>query len=79
MEVSDEAQAFTQALTDYSQDQTVSKCEAYRDAYRNYIDALEGVNVSCFTNEVNEQQYRESLAEAKAEVDEIDCSDPEGT
>ena len=77
-EVSDETVAFTQAGAAFGQDPTIEKCEVYKGALRNYINALEGVNQSCFTAGVNEQEYRRSLAEARTEVDGIDCSEEVG-
>lgn len=74
-EVSDEATAFSEAAATFGQDRTLEKCEAYKEAYGNYVDALEDVNVSCFTTEANEQEYKQLLAEAKAEVNELNCAE----
>lgn len=74
-EVSDEATAFSEAAAAFGQDRTLQKCEAFKEAYGNYVDALEDVNVSCFTTEINEQEYREVLAEAKAELNELNCAE----
>lgn len=74
-EISDEAVALSEAGGAYGSDPTVAKCEVYKDAYRDYIDALEDVDFSCIA-EANEQDYQEALAEARAEIDAFECSDP---
>lgn len=74
-EISDETVALTEAGSAFGQDPTLEKCEVYKDSFRDYIDALEDVNVSCFTTGANEEEYRAALAEAKTEVNELNCSE----
>ncbi len=76
-EISDELNALAEAGTALSQEETVESCEVYKEAYSNYIDALEAINTSCFIIAANEQAYEQALAEARAEVNAIDCSDYE--
>jgi len=77
-EISDEAVALSEASAAFGQDPTLEKCEVYKSSLRNYIDALEGVNQSCFTLGANEQEYRQAITEARNEVDGIDCSEEVG-
>lgn len=74
-EISDEAVALSEAGSAFGQDPTIEKCEVYKDAFRDYIDALEDVNVSCFTNQANEIDYEQALDEARTEVNELNCSE----
>lgn len=74
-EISDEAVALTEAGSAFGQDPTLEKCETYKNAFRNYIDALEDVDVSCFTNQANELDYEAALEDARNEVNELNCSE----
>lgn len=77
-EISDEAVALSESSAAFGQDPTLEKCEVYKSSLRSYIDALEGVNQSCFTLGANEQEYKQAIAEAKNEVDGINCSEEVG-
>lgn len=74
---SEELTNYSEAASAYSNDPTVEKCEIYKDALRDYYEALEGISSACIP-EASEQEYQEALADAQASIDEIDCSDPDG-
>lgn len=76
-QVQDEITAFSEAGAAYGQNPTIESCEIFKDAARDYVAALEELNVACITGE-NEADYREALAEAENSVDSIDCSTSQG-
>lgn len=76
-EVSDELTNASEASSAYANDPTVEKCEIYKDALRDYYNALEGVSAACIP-QASEQEYQEALAEAETSIDEIDCTEPDG-
>ena len=75
-EIEAEITAVSQAGSAYGTNPTVQSCEAYKGSLRTYVDALEDLNVSCIA-EANEQEYQQAIVEARASIDDIDCSDVE--
>lgn len=71
--VQSEISAVSESGVAYSNDPTPAKCEAYKGALRNYVSALKDINVSCIP-QASEQDYKEALAEAEQDIDDIDCS-----
>ena len=69
----DELNQVTESATAFSNDPTNSvKCEAFKDAYNNYIDALEGWE-DCAIALSQETEWRASLDEARTAINEIEC------
>ncbi len=71
VQVSDEAIALSQAAANYNNDPNSANCTAYKNATKDYFDALESVR-GCVAG-VNQAEFNEAIAEAKKEVDEADC------
>lgn len=71
VQVSDELTAWSQAASTYSSDPTPANCNSYKNAAKNYLDALEGVR-GCVAG-VSQAEFNEAIAEAKKDVDEADC------
>jgi len=71
-QVSDELAAWSVAAGNYSSDPNAANCQSYKSAGLSYLDALEGVR-GCVAG-VNQAEFNEAIAEAKKDVDEIDCS-----
>lgn len=71
IQVSDEATAWAQAASNYSSDPTTANCNNYKNAAKDYLNALEGVR-GCVAG-VSQAEFNEAIAEAKKEVDEADC------
>ena len=56
----------------YSSDPTPENCEAFKDAYRSYIDVLASWE-DCAIELNQEADWRESLEEARQDVEDIEC------
>lgn len=77
-QISDELTAVSEASSEYSQDQTLQKCEAYKDALTGYLNALKGISPACIPT-ASEQDYQESIAEAEQDIEDIDCAKETGS
>lgn len=71
IQVSDEANNWANAASKYSSDPSPANCTSYKNAAKNYLDALEGVR-GCVAG-VSQAEFNEAIAEAKKDVDEADC------
>lgn len=71
VKVSKELNDFSTAASSYSTDPTPANCEAYKNAAKNYLDALEGVR-GCVIG-ANQVEFNKAIAEAKEDVDQDDC------
>jgi len=71
-ELSDEIEAFTDALTVYTMDNSSANCEAYKDAYIDYLNALKDYSDCGFTG-TTLSNYNQLLEEAENEVQQIQC------
>ena len=72
-EVQNEVNALNTATTDYSNDPTnPAKCQAWRIAYQNYLNALED-NVECATVNGQEAELQAAIDQAQASLDDIQC------
>ncbi len=71
LQVSDEVTAFGQAASTYSTDPTPANCTTFKNAAKNYLDALEGVR-GCVAG-INQAEFNAAIAEAKKDVDEENC------
>lgn len=69
--VQDEATALSTAASAYSQDPTTENCEKYRQAYSNYIDALDSQG-SCVPSDQN-SDFQKSLDDARSELSALNC------
>jgi hypothetical protein len=72
-ETQDELQAVLNAANEYSLDPTnTAKCQAYKDAYQNYLNELED-HVECATVSGQQQELQNAINEAQAELDNFQC------
>ena len=71
-EFQDELTAVTNAATAYSQDPTSANCQAFKDAYLDYIDALEDWE-DCAAINNSTAEFNESLKEARDSVNDLEC------
>ena len=71
IQVSDEATALSQAASTYSTDPNPANCTSYKNAAKNYLDALEGVR-GCVLG-ANQAEFNEAIDEAKNDIDQEDC------
>jgi len=72
-EFQEEFNNITDATTELSNDpENAAKCEAFKDAYRDYIDALEGWEDCAVTLE-QEDEWRQAIDEARASLDDFEC------
>lgn len=68
----DDLTAVNTASTNYANDPSSSNCEAFKDAYNNYLDALEDwEECAVFYNQVT--QWQQSLDAARTAVNGIAC------
>lgn len=71
-----EWQDVADAVTEFSEEQTVQSCNAYKSALQDWYNALDGLGQNCLIG-VSEAQYEEALADAQQSIDEIDCTEYE--
>ena len=64
-------EAFTTAVTAFTNDPSPANCEAYRAAAQDYLDVLREFETCTFL--VDDADYQESLREAQQEVNDIEC------
>ena len=58
----------------YTTDQSVANCNVYKDAYRDYIDALRDVdNCIATLSATDRNAYNEALDEAEEELENFQC------
>ena len=69
--ISDELAAYTQAASAYASDPTPAKCEAYRQALLDYLDAAEDVEACVPTASFS--QYQQAIDQARAEANALQC------
>ena len=71
-EVQNEANALSTATTEYGNDPTPAKCQAWKDAYQNYLNALED-NVECAALSGDQAELQAAIDQAQASLDSIQC------
>lgn len=72
-EVQNEVNALSTAATEYGNDPTnPAKCQAWKDAYQNYLNALED-NVECATLSGQQAELQSAIDQAQASLDSIQC------
>jgi multidrug efflux pump subunit AcrA (membrane-fusion protein) len=72
-EVQDEVNALTEAATAYSSDPTnLAKCQAYKTAYQNYLNALED-HVDCAALSGQQAELQSAIDQAQAQLDAFQC------
>lgn len=69
--IQDEANALSTASSAYSQDQSPANCEAYRQAYLDYIHALRDYD-NCVEGG-DRASWQQSLNEAEDDLDDLQC------
>ena len=70
--IQDEIQNLSTATTAYAQNDTPENCQAYKQAYIDYIDALKGWE-HCLLSEFDRADWHQALNEAEQEVNNIQC------
>lgn len=73
VELEQEINDFTNALTVYSQDPTTANCEAYKDAYLDYLDALRDWE-DCYVYAYSAAEFNQVIDDAEDAVNELDCN-----
>ena len=72
-EVANDADAWIAAATAYSQDPTNTvKCQAYKDAYQNYLNSLED-HIDCATLSGQQAELQSAIDAAQADLNTIQC------
>ena len=69
--IQDEINNLSAAATAYSQQNTPENCQAYKQAYLNYIDALKDWE-HCL-NDFDRTDWQHALQEAEQDVNNIQC------
>ena len=72
-DIQDEANNLSNAILLYSQDPTPANCEAYRQAYLEYLDELKDWGNRCTLSSQDRKEWQEAIDDAEDEVDDIDC------
>lgn len=70
IDLQDEINGLTTAAQNYSENQSPANCQAYKNAYEDYIDALRGLE-SCARAVGSLAAYNESLNDAINELDSL--------
>lgn len=72
-DVQDEIDALEAATDAYIADSTnPAKCQAWKDAYQDYLNALED-NIECATTAGQEDELQQAIDEAEAALANIQC------
>jgi hypothetical protein len=71
-EFQDELTAVTNAASAYGTDPTPVNCQTFKDAYLDYIDALEGWE-NCATLNGSLVEYNQALDDARESANDIEC------
>lgn len=69
-EFSDELENITTVAINFANNPSSSNCNAYKDAIRDYIDALKSLE-DCARETGQLDEYNESLAEYESEIDSL--------
>lgn len=70
-EMSEELQAWTTAALEYNNDPTAIKCNNYKSAITNYLNALDKIK-KCVPS-TSLMDFNDSIDEAKLVLSDIDC------
>lgn len=71
LEISKELEDFTEALQLYNEDPTVANCNNYKNAFGDYLNALEDLD-GCYAGTTD---FDDELKEGRQELSEIDCTE----
>jgi len=72
-EIQDEVNDFTQAANEWALDpQNSDKCNAYKDAGNDYLDALRDLK-DCYFELGQEAEYNASINNAQASLNALEC------
>lgn len=72
-EVQDEIDALTAAANAWGADPSnATKCQAYKNAAQDYLDALES-HVECAASAGQEDELQQAINDAQIQVDQIQC------
>lgn len=71
-EIADEAQALSEAAIAYGQNATPETCQAYKEAFQDYIDELQHYE-NCIPAS-DHDQWEQSLEEAEQDLKELNCN-----
>lgn len=71
LEISKELEDFTEALQLYNEDPTVANCNNYKNAFGDYLNALEDLD-GCYAGATD---FDDELKEGRQEISEIDCTE----
>ena len=70
--IQDETEALSNAASAYAVDPSTENCEAFKDAYQDFID--EAKSLQDCANEVGEgEEYMQSIEEAEAAIAALEC------
>lgn len=71
VELADEAEALSNAATAYANDPTTANCEAYRQAFQDYLDEAEDLNLCVPTTD--QAEYQQAIDDAQQSLDDLQC------
>jgi hypothetical protein len=72
-EVQDELNAVTEAATAFGNDPTnAAKCQAYKDAYQDYLNALDD-HIECAALSGQQAELQAAIDDAQAALDAFQC------
>ena len=74
LEIEDEFNALIQTNQEFSANPTPASCEVFKSSLEDYLEALVDIDASCI-GDLNRQEYQASLAEARADINDLDCTD----
>lgn len=73
-EVESEFTALFETALAYGSDPTTANCERYKSAFRDYVDALDGLeNCLGVLSAQDRQDYNEALKDAEDELNNLPC------
>ena len=73
-EVESELNVLFEAALSYGTDPTTANCQRYKDAFSDYIDALEGLdNCVAGLSAADRKDYNDALDDAEEELNNLQC------
>jgi hypothetical protein len=72
VELQDELNALSAAINAYGLDPTTANCNAYKQAYLDYLNAIKEWE-ECYIYVGQQQEFLQAVEEAEQEVNDIEC------
>ena len=72
IELEDEIDALAEASQAYAMDQSTANCEAYREAYLDYLNTIREFE-ECYIHVGQRQAFLDAVEQAEMDINDIEC------